>query len=113
MKKILGIIMGTFLLLGCSPSRSQMQSSIDDLSTQLDASEASLEEKEEERERQVEILCAIVGELVNDRMIEYIGNKTFRMPDGSTIVMEEMESECLKIVDSYEKVIMERFLESQ
>lgn len=107
MKNILAII-GTTLLLGCSPSRSEMQSSIDHLSTQLQASEQSLEKEKEGRKRDIEVLCALVGESLTDGQVRYVGNEKYLFPDGTIQEMDDMESMCLEMIDIYENTILER-----
>lgn len=108
MKKILStIIIGTILTTGCAGT-TEMKASIDELSAKLLDSEQALEEKEEERKREVNLLCALVGESVNDGLIQYYGDNTFKMPDGSFRKMDDMEPMCLEMIDSFEELVKNR-----
>lgn len=105
MNKLLPLILGFTILAGCSPSRSELMSNIDELNSEL----SSLQEEEKERTEQIDLLCGLYGETLTLGQAQYLGNGKYRdTKDGSIHTMEDFEKQCLDMTNAYGKVVQER-----
>lgn len=108
MKKISIIVFG-LTLFGCASNKSGMQSSIDKLTTQVSTLTEEKQQLQEKRDKEVELLCAIVGERSSQGLAAYVGNLTFKSnTDNSLFRMDDMEKQCLDMVESFDVLVKDR-----
>jgi len=112
--KIISILLLSGVIMsGCSCASSpnhqeEMQKNIDKLELTVSSLEEEIKLNEEERKKEINLLCGLVGEASSNGQISYLGDDTFQMADGSFQEMDQMEEMCNQIIDEYESVIEAR-----
>jgi hypothetical protein len=111
MKKIISILLFVGIMGGCASSpthQEEMQKNIDKLELKVSSLEEEIKLNKEERKREVNLLCGLVGEASSNGQIIYLGDDTFQMADGSFQEMDQMEKMCNEIIQEYQLVIESR-----